>query len=48
MHNDEIKSGEKAGTIVIWLKKDFDLGHGRAVAIYAVLKGVKQAIQKEK
>jgi uncharacterized protein DUF4287 len=24
--------------IVAWLKKDFDLGHGHAMAIYAVLK----------
>jgi len=23
---------------VAWLKKDFDLGHGHAMAIYAVLK----------
>lgn len=28
----------KAGEIVTWLKKDFDLGHGHAMAIYATLK----------
>jgi predicted transport protein len=30
----------KAGEVVAWLKKDFDLGHGHAMAIYATLKGV--------
>jgi hypothetical protein len=38
-----LKPGVKAGEIVAWLKKDFDLGHGHAMAIYAVFKGVKQA-----
>jgi len=36
-----IKSGVKAGEIVQWLKDDFDLGHGHAMAIYALLKGKK-------
>jgi hypothetical protein len=31
----------KAGDIVKWLKNDFELGHGHAMAIYALLKGVK-------
>ncbi|TSD63291.1 DUF4287 domain-containing protein [Inquilinus sp. KBS0705] len=31
----------KAGDIVQWLKTDFDLGHGHAMAIYALLKGIK-------
>lgn len=31
----------KAGEIVTWLKDDFDLGHGHAMAIYALLKGIK-------
>lgn len=34
-----LKPGVKAGAIVAWLKKDFDLGHGHAMAIYAVLSG---------
>jgi hypothetical protein len=37
-----IKSGEvqvKAGEIVAWLKEDFQLGHGHAMAIYATFKG---------
>lgn len=33
-----LKPGVKAGEIVAWLKKDFGLGHGHAMAIYAVLK----------
>jgi hypothetical protein len=36
-----LAAGVKAGTIVQWLKKDFQLGHGHAMAIYALLKGVK-------
>lgn len=31
----------KAGQIVDWLKADFELGHGHAMAIYALLKGKK-------
>ncbi len=36
-----IKEGIKAGDIVAWLKQDFALGHGHAMAIYALLKGTK-------
>ena len=39
--NGELKEGVKAGDIIKWLKTDFDLGHGHAMAIYALLKGVK-------
>ncbi|HET6765807.1 MAG TPA: DUF4287 domain-containing protein [Chitinophagaceae bacterium] len=35
----------KAGQIVSWLKKDFELGHGHAMAIYTVFKGLKEAKQ---
>ena len=28
--------------MVKWLKGDFDLGHGHAMAIYALLKGAKE------
>ena len=31
--------GVKAGAIIDWLKGDFDLGHGHAMAIVAYLKG---------
>ena len=34
-----LKPETKAGQIVAWLKKDFELGHGHAMAIYAYLKG---------
>ena len=43
LQDGELKSSIKAGEIIAWLKKDFDLGHGHAMAIYAVFKGVKQA-----
>ncbi|MDB5050381.1 MAG: hypothetical protein JWO30_3452 [Fibrobacteres bacterium] len=33
-----LKPGIKAGEIVAWLKKEYDLGHGHAMAIYAVFK----------
>lgn len=36
-----LTAGVKAGTIVKWLKDDFQLGHGHAMAIYALLKGTK-------
>lgn len=29
----------KAGQIVSWLKEEYDLGHGHAMAIYAYFKG---------
>ena len=32
----------KAGDIVSWLKSDFHLGHGHAMAIYALLSGKKK------
>ncbi len=31
----------KAGDVVKWLQTDFDLGHGHAMAIFALLKGAK-------
>lgn len=37
-----LKPGVKAMQIVAWLKKDFKLGHGHAMAIYAVLKPLMQ------
>ena len=38
--NGKLKPGIKAGEIVQWLKEDFELGHGHAMAIYAVFKGM--------
>ncbi len=37
--NGNIKPNVKAGEIVQWLKDDFGLGHGHAMAIYAWFKG---------
>ncbi|MDB5108967.1 MAG: hypothetical protein JWR67_81, partial [Mucilaginibacter sp.] len=37
-----LKEGTKAGEIVAWLKKDYELGHGHAMAIYATFKGMKE------
>jgi hypothetical protein len=39
--NGKIAPTVKAAEIVKWLKADFDLGHGHAMAIYALLKGTK-------
>lgn len=36
-----LEPGTKPGQIVAWLKQDFDLGHGHAMAIVALLKGSK-------
>jgi hypothetical protein len=35
----KLKAGVKAGEIAAWLKRDFELGHGHAMAVYATLKG---------
>lgn len=37
----KLKADVKAGQIVDWLKDEFDLGRGHAMAIYALLKGAK-------
>ena len=37
-----IPPGVKAAQITDWLKTDFGLGHGHAMAIYALLKGMKK------
>ncbi|MBC8050514.1 MAG: DUF4287 domain-containing protein [Chitinophagales bacterium] len=41
-NQDGLRKGVKAGTIVDWLKQDFDLGRGHAMAIVALLKGDKK------
>lgn len=40
--NGNIKSDVKATQITNWLKEEFELGHGHAMAIYALLKGKKE------
>ena len=37
----KLKTSVKATEIVNWLKDDFSLGHGHAMAIYALLNGSK-------
>lgn len=37
----KLKPHLKAGAVVAWLKADFGLGHGHAMAIVALLKGKK-------
>jgi hypothetical protein len=37
-----LAEGIKAGEILSWLKADFALGHGHAMAVYALFKGIKQ------
>jgi hypothetical protein len=38
----KLAEGVKAGDIVAWLKADFELGHGHAMALFALFKGVKK------
>lgn len=44
LKNRVLESGVRAGDIVNWLKSDFELGHGHAMAIYAVFKQVKETV----
>jgi hypothetical protein len=37
-----LKPDVKASVIVAWLKREFGLGHGHAMAIYATFKGRKK------
>jgi hypothetical protein len=37
-----IAAGVKATHITDWLKADYGLGHGHAMAVYALLKGMKK------
>jgi hypothetical protein len=38
----KLKPEVKAGQVVAWLKEEFSLGHGHAMAIYALLSGKKK------
>ena len=39
MADGTLRKDIKVGVVVAWLKEDFELGHGHAMAIVAVLKG---------
>lgn len=39
MVNGKLNPATKATEITNWLKEEFDLGHGHAMAIYATFKG---------
>jgi len=38
----KLRADVKAGQVIAWLKEDFKLGHGHAMAIVALLKGIKK------
>ena len=42
IQNGELVKTIKATEITNWLKADFDLGHGHAMAIYAAFKGKRE------
>lgn len=42
MQKGKLNPAVKATQITDWLKKDFELGHGHAMAIYATFKGIKK------
>ena len=39
MQKGKLNPAVKAGEITTWLKEEFELGHGHAMAIYATFKG---------
>lgn len=41
LKDGEIAAGVKATAITDWLKAEYDLGHGHAMAVYATFKGKK-------
>ena len=42
MAGSKLRADVKAMEVVAWLKADYALGHGHAMAIVAVLKGMKR------
>jgi hypothetical protein len=39
LSNGKLRTDIKAGEVVAWLRQEFQLGHGHAMAIVALLKG---------
>ena len=46
LQKGKLNPNVKAGEIVAWLKKDFELGHGHAMALFALFKGLKKEDDK--
>ena len=46
LQKGQLKDGVKATEITNWLKEEFQLGHGHAMAIYALFKGIKDENSK--
>ena len=42
MSGAKLRADIKAGEVIAWLKEDFELGHGHAMAIVALLKGARK------
>lgn len=42
LRSGKLAAGVKAGEIVQWLKDDYELGHGHAMALFALFKGIKK------
>jgi hypothetical protein len=42
----KLAEGIKAGEIVRWLKDEYELGHGHAMALFALFKGMKKEKDK--
>jgi len=42
LQKGKLNPAVKATQVTDWLKKDFGLGHGHAMAIYTLFKGIKK------
>lgn len=42
LQSGKLASHTKAGDVVKWLKEDYKLGHGHAMALFALFKGAKK------
>jgi Domain of unknown function (DUF4287) len=42
MSGGRLRADIKAGQVTAWLKEEYELGHGHAMAIVALLKGTKK------
>ena len=47
LESGKLNPATKAADVLAWLKGDFELGHGYAMAIYTMFKGVKDGEFKE-